>query len=112
MVDNLTTLLYRMSKGIRNLIDAPLTDPVHWKRNWTEHKAFCNALYKIENDPFSKATLSFSASNAAPQDPSFLNMFTEERIQNEMQLCKLQMRRPLTDAERELLVWEPRCLAW
>ncbi|KAF8200277.1 hypothetical protein BJ912DRAFT_948584, partial [Pholiota molesta] len=73
--------------------------------------AFCNALYKIENDPFSKATLSFSASNAAPQDPSFLNMFTEERIQNEMQLCKLQMRRPLTDAERELLVWEPRCLA-
>lgn len=101
-----------MSKGIRDFIDAPLTDLVQLKRNWREHKEMCNALYKIENDPFSKSMLSFSASSVTPQDPDLVNMFIEERIQNETQLCKVQLRRPLTDAERELLAWEPRCLAW
>lgn len=46
------------------------------------------------------------------EDVSILNDRANERAQSKMRILKFTLGRDLTIPERNLVAWEPRCLAW
>lgn len=46
------------------------------------------------------------------EDITILNARANEQAQNKMRILKFTLGRDLTTPERNLVAWEPRCLAW
>ncbi|KAJ6474577.1 hypothetical protein DFH09DRAFT_461466, partial [Mycena vulgaris] len=79
--------------------------------DWKLHKPMCKALSAIEtSNPLAVATLFFSLPSEPTTDLNVLHNMTEAHGSNIMSLCVRSLKRPPTLAERNLIVFEPRCM--
>ncbi|EKM51464.1 uncharacterized protein PHACADRAFT_166026 [Phanerochaete carnosa HHB-10118-sp] len=77
------------------------------KANWKTHKALCSAYCEMQSDI---AALD-QPSGEPTEDVSVLNDRANKRVQSKMRILGLSLGRELTVMERNLIGWEPRCLA-
>ncbi|KAF9067976.1 hypothetical protein BDP27DRAFT_857555 [Rhodocollybia butyracea] len=80
------------------------------KKDWPSHKAICKSLYAIENDSASRSIL-LSPSAAPSSNFKSLNSIILTRGMNFETLLKRLLNRPLNTVERNIVAFEPKCLA-
>ncbi|KII94491.1 hypothetical protein PLICRDRAFT_127491 [Plicaturopsis crispa FD-325 SS-3] len=81
------------------------------KNDWRTHKGFCKAYADLERDTLFRTTSSFSRPTEPSDHYDSLHNHTEAQAQNKQRLLEQRLRRQLTVPERNLVGWEPRCVA-
>ncbi|KAJ7190580.1 hypothetical protein GGX14DRAFT_507204 [Mycena pura] len=82
------------------------------KNDWKTHKPMCKALSAIEkNNPIAAAALLFSLSPHPTTELNVLHNMGESHASNISSFCQRSLGRNLTIPERNLVGWEPRCMA-
>ncbi|KAF9528730.1 hypothetical protein CPB83DRAFT_853654 [Crepidotus variabilis] len=79
------------------------------KADWKRHKPFCNAWHKLLHD--NDQTIAFDSSINSDMSPSALRLRLSKRVETESTYLQQLMGRPLTPVEKNILVWEPSCMA-
>lgn len=83
------------------------------KANWSSHKAICKAFKSLEAKHGADVIIPFIV--AEPDlgtDEEQLNKTINMVAQIEMNALHRELRRELTVIERNMIGWQPRCLAW
>ncbi|RDB18194.1 hypothetical protein Hypma_000529 [Hypsizygus marmoreus] len=80
------------------------------KLDWKQHKAICNALYKLQMDPAFRSTHLRSFADKPTTDLQRLNMAIDKAVVSEMDYLKRALQRNLTPAEQMLLGDEAHCM--
>ncbi|GLB44346.1 putative zinc finger mynd domain-containing protein 17 [Lyophyllum shimeji] len=79
--------------------------------NWKEHKGICKAFQKLENEPVLRMSLLFALVDEPTTDFYSLDTIIATMVANQERYLEQVLNRRLTIPERNLLGWEPRCLA-
>ncbi|KAF7298719.1 hypothetical protein MIND_00819400 [Mycena indigotica] len=79
--------------------------------DWKTHKAFCKATKALENDRGAAMTLLFPLADAPSTNLDYLHNASEAHAANVQGFVQRSMGRELSVPERNLVGWEPRCMA-
>ena len=83
------------------------------KANWSSHKAICKAFKTLEAKHGANiANFFVAAEPALVADEAHLNKTIDTVAQMEMTVLLRELGRELTLIERNMVGWQPRCLAW
>src|SRR5271170_4328556 len=82
------------------------------KVDWPDHKSICKALKTLENDKAVQAVLRISLSDAPSTDIKFLDDLSAQQTQNKLRFLMLNIHKPLTIIQRNLVAFEPKCMGW
>ncbi|KAF7329303.1 hypothetical protein MKEN_00191400 [Mycena kentingensis (nom. inval.)] len=79
--------------------------------DWKSHKLFCKATKALEKDPTMAMTMMISLADAPTTDVNALHNLSEAHASNAQQFIQRVIGRELYVPERNLVGWEPRCMA-
>lgn len=82
------------------------------KNDWINHKSFCKTLLIVEKDPIAQLRVLSMLEDVTGNDISSINALSEKLVQNQLNQCLTVIKRPIDVRETNLVVWEPRCMAW
>ncbi|KAL1745784.1 hypothetical protein HDZ31DRAFT_81668 [Schizophyllum fasciatum] len=85
------------------------------KADWKAHKALCKAFREFEGDPASYTALSPHAlgeENATHYSVDRVNKAAAQMGNKEMRLVSARLGRELSISERNIILWQPRCMTW
>lgn len=77
--------------------------------NWKSHKALCKALSTLESDRLARPE---GLTGLSATDPSHNDKLRRDNNDQEQKLVGQALGRELNVIERNLLCWQPRCMAW
>lgn len=80
--------------------------------DWRQHKEICKALVATEKDPSLKMALNFSLGDEPSTHIDYLSNVGEANTSNELGYLTRFLKRNLTTAEKNLIAFQPRCIAW
>ncbi|KAJ7644840.1 hypothetical protein FB45DRAFT_784839 [Roridomyces roridus] len=81
------------------------------KTNWKQHKPICKVLGVLETDIRAPHALVRPLPEEPIRDPEVLQSEIKEQAFWMIRFCEYQLCRDVTLEERNLIMWEPRCMA-